>query len=188
MSLPGTETRAVVLYKPPAQGIGVRVRHMLSRLSVGMDNLFSRRKKVYLFMLFLSAFGILLGSYYASMADMQLPLPIAIHTLHGLLPVLLFTGVTMFGLVIVPGCICIFSFFCGNALHTMSFYGAQQVGIVLAALLLHIVFLLFGSEAFLTSGRCLRGWRNLFRCKLFFAFLALFAAAELLLYGVEFFL
>ena len=191
MTLSDTPVRALVPYVPPAQHKRHPVsafRALLCELSCRMDALFVRRKRMYLSALLLAGFGMLVGSYFAALRQIQVELLFAVRTAQILLPAVFFTGVTLFGVVLAPVSLLGFSFLFGCAVGQLPLISAQGVlcfGLLLA---LYLLLLLFSVEAFLTSRRSFSGWKALFACKSFLAFCLLFLFTYLLDRAAEFFL
>lgn len=183
MTFSDTPVRALVPYVPPAQ----RKRHpvsafraLLRDLSCRMDALFVRRKRMYLSALLLAVFGMLVGSYFVAIRQIQVELLFAVRTAQILLPAVFFTGVTVFGVVCAPVCLLCFSFLFGCAVGQLPLFSAQGILCFGLLLLLYLFLLLFSVEAFLAARRSFSGWKALFACKSFFAFCLLFLFSYLL--------
>lgn len=175
-----TEIRALVPYQPPKTGLSVTLRRMFSRLFMGMDKLFLKRKRIYLFGILLLAFGVLAGSYFGSSADIFVRPLFLLHASEILLPIMLLTGMTVFGIAGVPLCLLCISFLCGCAADTALFSSAQGILYFGILSLFLLSLLLFSAEAFLSARRSLHGWKTLFVCRSFVAFLCLFLITFLL--------
>ncbi len=187
MTLSDTPVRALVPYVPPEPKHPVSaLRRCLRRLSRAMDALFVRRKRYYLFALLLAAFGILLGCYFASVQGTSVGFLSAIRSLQVLLPAMLLCGVTLFGVVVVPGGLVWFSFLFGCAAGSFALSTVRETLCLCLLLTLYLGVLLFSVEAFLTSRRSYSGWKFVFRCKSFLAFCLLFLVTYLLSRAAEF--
>lgn len=191
MTLSNTPVRALVPYVAPA----AHKRHPISAsraflrsLSREMDALFVRRKRMYLSALLLTVFGLLVGSYFVALRQVQVDLLFVVRTAQILLPVVFLTGATLFGVALAPASLLGFSFLFGCAAEQLPLSSAQGIlcfGLLLA---LYLLVLLFTVEAFLTSRRSFSGWKALFACKSFLAFCLLFLFSYLLDRAAEFFL
>lgn len=191
MTLSDTPVRALVPYVAPAQQkhrFLSASRAFLRDLSRGMDKLFVRRKRMYLSALLLAVFGMLIGSYFVTLRQVQIELLFVLRAAQILLPTVLFTGVTVFGVVFAPASLLGFSFLFGCAAEGLPFSSAWGILCFGLLLLLYLLILLFSVEAFLTSRRAFSGWRTLFACKSFLAFCLLFLFSYLLDRAAEFFL
>lgn len=191
MTLSDTPVRALVPYVPPAKQKRHPVsalRAILGDLSRRMDVLFVRRKRMYLSALLFAVFGMLVGSYFAVMQQVQVEVLFAVRTAQILLPAVFFTGVTLFGVVVAPVSLLGFSFLFGCAAGQLPLSSAQGILCFGLLLVLYLLLMLFSVEAFLTSRRSFSGWRALFLCKSFLAFCLLFLFSYLLDRAAEFFL
>ena len=191
MTLSDTPVRALVPYVAPARHKRLPLsvlRTALYELSRRMDALFVRRKRMYLSALLLVVFGLLVGSYYVTLWQVQVDLLLIVRAAQILLPAVFFSGVTLFGVVLAPVSLLGFSFLFGCAAGQLPPSSAQGILCFGLLLLLYLLVLLFSVEAFLTSRRSFSGWRALFACKSFLAFCLLFLSSYLLDRAAEFFL
>lgn len=191
MNLSDTPIRAVVPYVAPES----RTRHpvpvfraFLRRLSRKMDALFVRQKGMYLSALALTAFGLLVGCYFAAAQRTQVELLLSVRTAQILIPIIFFSSVTLFGIICVPLCLFSFSFLCGCAAGQLSASTAHGILCFGMLLLLSFSLLLFAVEAFLTSRRSFSGWRALFARKSFLSLCILFLISYFLDRATEFLL
>ena len=143
---------------------------------------------MYLSVLLLAAFGLLVGSYFVTVRQIQVELLLALQAAQVLIPVMFFTGVTLFGVVCVPLCLLCFSFLCGCAACQLPLPTAQGVLCFGFLLLLYLSLLLFSVEAFLAARRSFSGLRALLVCKSFLAFCILFFVSYFLSRAAAFFL
>lgn len=180
MTLSDTPIRAVVPYVAPASRPASAFRASLRRLSCAMDALFVRRKGMYLSALLLAAFGLLLGSYFVAVQQMHVELLTAVQAAQSLLPIVFLGGVTLFGVILAPTCLLVFSFLFGCACGQLPLSSAQGVLCFALLLLLYLAVLLFSVEAFLTARRAFTGWKSLIICRSFLAFCLLFLVSFLL--------
>ncbi len=166
--------RAVVPYQAPSCGFAAMTLTWIRRLSSAADNLFRTRRRIYLFGILLVAFGILVGGYFTSVSKLHPDIALAIQAAQILIPTIFFTGVTVFGVLMIPVSLLCFSFLCGCAVNTVLFSSVQGVLCLGILLLLYMLLLLFSAEAFLSSCRSFAGWKAMFACKSFIAFIILF--------------
>ncbi len=182
-----TESRALVPYQAPKTGLSVRLREAISRLFTGLDKLFLQRKRMYLAGILILSFGMLTGSYFGASADVFVKPMLLLQASEILLPSMLLTGVTVFGIVCIPLCLLCVSFLCGCAADAALFSSAQGILCFGILSLFLLSFLLFSVEAFLSACRSVHGWKSLFACRSFAAFLCLFLITFLLEKGTVMF-
>ncbi len=175
-----TQSRALVPYHAPKSGLSVKLHKAVSRLFAGLDKLFLQRKRMYLAGILLLAFGILTGSYFGAFADVFVKPMFLLRVSEILLPSMLLTGMTVFGIAGVPLCLLCLSFLCGCAADAALFSSAQGILCFGMLSLFLLSLLLFSVEAFLSARRSMHGWKSLFACRSFAAFLCLFLIAFLL--------
>lgn len=191
MTLSNPPIRALVPYVAPARQtprfLSVS-RAFLQTLSRSLDALFVRRKRLYLTALLFAAFGMVVGSYFVTVHQLHLDLLLAVRAAQILLPIVFFTGVTLFGVLSAPVCLLGFSFLFGGAAVQLPLSSAQGVLCCGLLLVLYLTVLLFSVEAFLASRRSFSGWKALFACKSFLAFWLLFLFSFLLDHAAERFL
>lgn len=176
----GTSVRAVVPYRPPANGGVSTIRVLLRRFFNGLDKLFRTRRRLYFFGITLLSFGVLVGGYYASVSGVDSDLYSLLCQFDFLIPFVFFSGLTVFGVVCVPVCLLFVSFRFGCAAHLVMFSSAQGILCFVILLLFFMSLLLFLTEAFNSSLRAFGGWKTLFGCKSFAAFAVLFISSFLL--------
>lgn len=155
-----------------------------TRFAVKTDMLFQARKKLYFVFTLIACFGFLLGAYYSSLHGGSVETTDFLQFGYFLTIFVFVTSMTVFGVVVVPLSLLLFSFAYGMQNHFMLLTPSRAIPLFILILFFSFLLVLFFSEAFYSSKHSFAGVKCLIFKKTFILHILFFLLCILMNKGI----